>query len=437
MTFRYLLSASFFGLAAAVISRGGVFVANLILAKDLPLEVFGLVSFAYMTALNLGNFVTAGLSQTSARILAKHRDEMSVVTSKLFALLLTSIALALLVSALIFFNANHIVEMLGNGKSDAGLFQLASLILVFVILGAVSQSMLFAIGKHVTSSSIAVVSALVMVMAVAGVSEYQDPRVSLFALGVAGILQTMFCAWTLMGVMKSGLRGGAHLTIKKETLLEVRQFLWPALLVAFVGAPVHWLCMSLLASVDNGVAQVGIFNVAFQWYLLISFVPAAIGNMSLTFMARNGGELGGAGSISAERILFISLCVVFLVSFVLGAPLIFATDYVLMLYDEEYHQAQPVISVLAAAGSVTGLTICLQNYIAVRKGMWVNFVLSILYALSYLTGTFLIVSNEDGIAINVAKIFLLSWSILLVAQFFYILVFIFKRADFFRLEARS
>lgn len=55
-----VFSASVLGLGAAVASRGAVFVSNILLAHSLTVHDFGLFSYAYVTALNLGLFLATG-----------------------------------------------------------------------------------------------------------------------------------------------------------------------------------------------------------------------------------------------------------------------------------------------------------------------------------------------------------------------------------------
>ncbi|MFD2426730.1 hypothetical protein ACFSUI_24960 [Ralstonia solanacearum] len=60
------LSASVLGLGAAVASRGAVFVSNILLAHSLTVHDFGLFSYAYVTALNLGLFLATGFRRPPA-----------------------------------------------------------------------------------------------------------------------------------------------------------------------------------------------------------------------------------------------------------------------------------------------------------------------------------------------------------------------------------
>lgn len=416
---RYLLGASAFALVAAIASRGGVFAANIILARHFSQEMYGLVSFAYLTALSLGNFVSAGLGQTGAKIAGQYEsknDETLRIAIAEFAKIGMLVAMA--VALLIAFSGKFIdVNVSGHDYSLA--VKLAACILFFTAGAATCQGLLLSLNYHRNSSAYSVAASLLMLGAVACTVHYLNPFISLIALGVGALVQ-----FSLGGVtVWCHIRKVRPFAPQRESVVvEVRRniirFLTPAMLVALMGAPVHWLCITLLARSSDGVSQVALFNVAFQWYLMVCFVPSVIGNMSISLFSKYSLE---SSKKELSSLLITTISVVSLLSLLVGGPVIFFSDVAAAVYGERYSAAAEVIEIIAVAGMVASISLCLQHFMASQDRVWRNFLFATGYSLVYLMATLMAINYSMG-AYGVALAILVSAVSLLFLQVIFLWV---------------
>lgn len=419
MSIRYLLTASAFGLIAAIASRGSIFIANILLARHLGMEMYGLVSFAYLTALNIGGFISASLSQTAAKIVGKH----SIVGGRpLYIAMLTFLR----VSLGLIFVITVFVELIGiylgsnvvSKADETVLFHVAAIILLLSTMASTSQGLLFSLAKYRKSSLYAVLASVVLLLSVIISIQQVSPLYSLMALGTGALVQATLGSVTIWRYIKNTVVTDVLEIESSTSLRETLIFLGPALLVAVVGAPVHWFCMTLLAHSPDGLKQMAIFNVAFQWYLIIAFIPSALANMSISFFSRFSSI---DSEVTPARVLILTLSVVSVVALVVGFPIIIFPDVAASLYGGNYASASEIIRLLVIAAVIASPSLCLQQYIAAHGGIWKNFIFAVVYSALYI-GFTVVAMRMDAGGYGIALGILLSAIFLLILQ----IIFIFK-----------
>ena len=65
---------------------------------------------------------------------------------------------------------------------------------------------------------------------------------------------------------------------------------FPTMLSSIMVGPVVWIANILIINTSNGYAQLGIFNAADQWRMVLGFLPLVIGGVLLPMVSANIGK---------------------------------------------------------------------------------------------------------------------------------------------------
>lgn len=413
MAFRFFLNASFFTLIAAVASRGAIFAANIFLARNFTQETFGLISFAYLTALNLGGFASSGMAQTSSKIIGNSiRDDPKNIDLSIGVVLRVGFWLILFVSFLVAVGSDvlsHALDKESNQEELSVLLKIAAGILFFTAAANVLQNTLFVLDQYKSAAFISIVSCILMLSMLAVALSSNNSKFSLIALGLAGLIQFFGEIFFLRKFYNNQNYAKAQLVDRRKVRAALFKFLKPALLVSVIGAPIHWACMTMLARGQNGMEQLAFFNAAFQFYLIVLFFPSAIGNMSISIFSKT--KFGA----STKKVFIGVIGLVFLAGLFVGAPLAVFPEVATYFYGASYTSIEPVIKTLAIAAVIAGISISLQQYLAAQSFAWINLGTASIYSVFYLALTFLFVNNSLG-AKGVADAILTSACIQVLLQ---------------------
>ncbi|WP_197331078.1 MATE family efflux transporter [Ralstonia syzygii] len=376
------LSASVLGLGAAVASRGAVFLANILLAHSLTVHDFGLFSYAYVTALNLGLFLATGVSQAAGHVLPLIEDPERKRRQLCAFILLLVALIAVAAAALYQSSASISVAAFGSAQGSEAL-RTAAIVLIATAFTQALQSFLYAMHEHRASATVSIGVALLLLAMLwtMGPIRQPVPALCIFLAVNAGaaVSQLVILARATQS------RGGPWRTGRQELRLAFKHAL-PSVLTTSMGAPVHWICLSMLAAMTDGAHQLALFSVAFQWYIAITFIPATLGNLALPFLARNTG----ATEAMVRQRFRAALLFGGGLSLALGcASFLLAGEIFAWLYPAEYGSAAASMRSLSVAAALCGVSVLLQQRIAATGKFWRNFAMAAVYSVIYVAATYL------------------------------------------------
>jgi O-antigen/teichoic acid export membrane protein len=135
----------------------------------------------------------------------------------------------------------------------------------------------------------------------------------------------------------------------RGTLAEwrlLRDFSAPSLLANSLATPALWICMLLLSRTPHGMAEVGIYNAAYQWHGPLVFVPMAVASVSLPILAQAWEQ----GNRVAFRGLFLRLFALgFVVALLPALAVASLSPVVMAAYGKGFEVGETVLILLALA----------------------------------------------------------------------------------------
>jgi len=368
-------------LLGAVGARLLAFLAALIAARLLGKERFGELGIIQSTIGLMGTFAGFGLGLTTTKYIAEWKGKDPLRTGRIIALanLVALITGAVMTLACIL-AAPWLARETLNAPHLASLLQLGSMLLLVSALLGVQNGSLAGFQAFRSIARINVIQGLVTV-----------PLTILLVywFGLLGaVLSLIFSA--LVGVCLSSLAlrkecAAGAIRLDYAGCWGERRSLWefslPALLAGSLVTPVTWAANAILVNQPNGYAQMGLFNAANQFRMLIFFLPNIIGMVTVPLLSEIHGQDDPA---YFARAVNANLRTIWGLAIPLGFFVVGFSSWLIGLYGPEFQGGRTVLALMACvtimyvAGSTVG-----QALIGAGK-MWTGFLMNLGWALIFL-----------------------------------------------------
>ncbi|MCX6083309.1 MAG: oligosaccharide flippase family protein [Chloroflexi bacterium] len=192
--------------------------------------------------------------------------------------------------------------------------------------------------------------------------------------------------------------------------LHLLNFSVPSLLAQSLNIFIFWIVNLMMINLRGGYTQMAIYNVAYQFQTIITFISGSINTSILPLLSNLLGKKTYQTFIKVIRLnIFVSGSI----AFVIAIPFIIFAKSIMGIYGEEYINSFPVLicisitSVLMTTNSVIG-----NSFISSGK-MWWGFVMNLIWGITVIILAYFLV--KDG-AWGLGLIFLISYTLHLLWQ---------------------
>lgn len=377
---------AFWVLAATLLARVLAVVASIVAARILGKTGFGELRMTLSTAGMFGVFAGLGLGLSATKHVAEFRNVDCERTGRIIGLC-------------------EIVAVLSGGLFAVGLFAFAPIIAARVInaphltfeLRLCCALLFLDAMAGVESGALAGFEAfrtLALVGAVRGLLHFPVVVAGVYLWGLRGaVLGTVVVAalglivvhWVLRReCAKAGVRVRWRGAVTESALLWA--FSLPAVLRSVIIVPVTWGANALLANGEDGYAQLGLFNVAWQWFCLIMVVPQLLGQVLLPILS----ERLGSGDKARARRLFTAVLVVVAAAAGSAALLLSVlSPHVVAIYGAQFSDGAAVLAIMVLAAALSAVAAPSGVLIAASGRMWIGALMNAGWSVAMLSCFFL------------------------------------------------
>ena len=411
---KLMTGAAWNGLAQ-IMYRGAVILGMLIAARILGLEPFGKLSLLYNTAMTFHVVASLGLIMTGTKLVAEFREKDKPRTSRIMALChyVAAISGGLVGFGMLAAAPWIAAEILNDPELASGV-RLTALLLLFQVL---ADSML-----GINLGFLAFRSIL-FTNAITGAVAFTFLIGGAYLEGVAGALLGLAIAEAVRFLLlwRSSLRLAAERGIDHEWRFPKEELpvLWhvslPSMATAILWLPVTWVGTLMLVRQPGGIAEMGLFGAANQWFSLLLFIPGVVTQAILPILSN---QVGDGGKTEARRLALRSSGVMLILVALISAPLMLASSWITAAYGPEFVAGVAVFITMLIAAIAASPQGILGNFLAADNRFWLRFRLNLLWAASYLMSAWYFVA--DG-AVGLAIALVIAYAIRTFATLLYVL----------------
>ena len=208
-------------------------------------------------------------------------------------------------------------------------------------------------------------------------------------------------------IRKISINSGINIKIKnclneKSILYD---FALPAFLATVMVGPVTWICNTILVNKSGDFSEMGLYNVANQWMLVILFLPATLSTIILPLLTNiNSGD----NLIKYKQILKYNIILNVVIASILCLFVSLCSGFIVNIYGEKFIKSQPVLITLAFTAIFIAYNNVIGQALASKNKMWVGLYLNIFWAFAIVFLTFFFVDKGEG-ALGFAKANILAY----------------------------
>jgi O-antigen/teichoic acid export membrane protein len=200
--------------------------------------------------------------------------------------------------------------------------------------------------------------------------------------------------------------------IFKNEFFLLSQFSIPAIASNLVCGLGIWVASVILINQPDGYSQIAIYNAAYQWRIVVIFIPGILSQVSIPILAEDYGEreIVNISSFIQEMTLLIGIYSLLVMIF-----LSIFSQQIMGLYGSSFSDGWTVLIVVLLTAMIYAILLPVSNVIIASGRMWIGFLLNSGWALILLISTiYLIKYGSLGLATAflIAYVFHGSWTFL-------------------------
>lgn len=392
-----LARGAFWTLVGTVGARVFSTAASILVARMLGKEGFGEIGMVQSTMGLFGVFAGFGLGSATTKYVAEYRSREPeragrvVVLGQALAFVLAA-AVALVCAA----SSGWLAQSSLGRPSLQPLVASGALLLFFSALSGVVNA------------------------ALSGLEAFRDVAIVSTLQGIAAPLLTVplvwlhgtegaVASWTAISALSLGAgafllgkrleAAGISVRLSRSAWREapiIWKFALPATLSSLLVAPVTWVTNAILVNQPDGYGQLGLFNAANQWRLLVVFLPGLLASAMLPVLSDAHGRADGAQfrealSMNLRVTWAVGLPMTVLVT-TLGRPLA-------GLFGRQFEGSANVTGVLMASCLFMVLNSAVGVALAGSGRMWTGACLNAAWAAALVTGSLVLVPRHGAVGL--------------------------------------
>lgn len=407
---------AFWSIGGAVLSRGLMLVASILVARVLGREMYGEYGMIRSTVSMFLVFAGFGLGMTATKHVAEFRLSDPARAGRIMAISgLFAVGTGILIAVGLYIFAPWVATHTINAPHLVGELRIGAFIL---LLNAMNGAQTGALAGFEAFRSIAKVNlwtGLASFPLLIGGAYWGGLRGAVWALAA-----NMIINWLLNHVALRREAARFQVPFSRVGCFVEWPILWrfslPAALSGIMVSPVIWACNALLVNQNGGYGEMALFDAANQWRLAILFIPSMISQIALPMLS-NFAKIDDFNMY--DKVLKCNLTINVLSAAFVALPIIFLSKILMNSYGKEFEGGYLILIVLSlttvfmAANNVVGQAIASQN------NMWIGFLFNLLWAFVLILLSVLMLKKGYG-ALGLAYASLIAYFLHSIWQFIYV-----------------
>ena len=410
---------AFWSIGGAVISRGLMLIAAILVARIMGLGEYGEYGMIRSTVNMFLVFAGFGLGMTATKHVAEYRVTDPLRAGRIMAISwLFAVGTGALVSIGLYIFAPWIASKTINAPHLAGELRIGAFIL---LLNSVNGAQTGALVGFEAFKSIAKVNLC------AGLASFPLLIAGAYWGGLRGAVWALAANMLINWLLN-------HLALRHESARFKVPFsivgcfsewpiLWrfslPAALSGIMVSPVLWTCNSMLVNQPGGYEQMGLFDAANQWRLAILFVPGMVGQIVLPMLSNFSGQ---NDQIMYKKALKYNALITGCVALTIALPVSIFAPLIMRSYGPRFEEGSLALVFLSLTAVLISLNNIVGQAITSKGRMWTGFIFNIFWAISLLATSYYFIEKGYGVT-GVAIANFMSYVLHSLWQFVYVLKF--------------
>lgn len=372
----------FWSTIGTIASRGLTLAAMVMVARILGKTAFGEFAMIQSTVGMFGVFAGFGLGLTATKYVAEHRYSDPDLTGRIIGFSgRVAIVAGGFISLALFIFAPWISERFLNAPQLSSALRIGAIILFFnAIIGA----------QVGVLSGFEAFKAIAYVNLSIGLISFP---ILLWGTWIGGLTGTVWALsfnlainWIINHIALHRELKAHNISISKKVCIHEASILWkftlPAVLSSSMYGPAIWVCNTLLVNTPGGYGELGIFNAADQWRMVIIFIPVMMSQVILPMLA----SLNGLNDRNNYfKVLKITILANIILVLVVAIPVAFTAPWIMNFYGPGFKAGSWVLVCLSLNTVLVAFNNIVGQLIISKAQLWIGLLFNFLWATALIT----------------------------------------------------
>lgn len=405
-----LASGVFWSMAGAIVSRGLMLVASVLVARMLGKTGYGEYGMIQSTVRMFLIFAGFGLGLTATKHVAEFRQSDPARAGRIIALSwLVAVVTGGLMALGLFIFAPWLAAHTINAPHLAGVLRIGALMLFINALNGAQTGALSGFEAFRTIAYVNLFVGLLSFPILVGGAYFGGLTGAVWGLAI-----NFGINWLLnhLAIRKEARRYNVPLAFMhcSRELSVLWTFSLPAVLTGLMVGPVNWIGNALLVNQPNGYREMGIYSAANQWFIILLFFPGLLGRVVLPVLSERLGQNETKQSLKTMSIA-VKINALLVFPLVLLASII--SPFIMALYGDGFENGWPTLVVVLLTAGLLTVQRPVGQIIAASGKMWIGFAMNLGWALTFILVTLLLIDRGSlGLATAraVGYVFHATWT---------------------------
>jgi O-antigen/teichoic acid export membrane protein len=379
---------------------------TVIIARFLGKEGFGELGMIQSTIGLMGSFAGFGLGQTTTKYVSEFKEKDPARTGRIIGLtyLVALIAGGIMTLVCVLAAPWLAIETL-NAPHLTFFLQIGAIVLLISAFNGVQSG---------TLSGFQAFKAGAKINLFQGLLTLPITFVLIYFLGLMGavlsLLVSALSGMIMSGWVLSGQYAVASIKVDFRRSWSERKILWnfsiPATMSGTMVVPVIWAANAVLVNQPNGYAELGLFNAANKFCMIIMFLPNVIGMVAVPMLSEIYGK---DSSEYFARAINLNLRAVWSSALPLGFLAIGLSSWLMDLYGPKFHEGRLILAIMVSVAILNLANGTVGQALIGSGKIWAGVFMNLGWAVILLLSVFFFAPKWGGIGMALAYVLAYSF----------------------------
>jgi len=395
-----LARGAFWSLLGGVGARVLTAATGILIARLLGKDGYGEVGMVQSTLGMFGILAGFGLGSTATKYVAEFRDKDPQKAGRILTLtLLFSAAVGTVIALTLWIAADWLAANTLDNPGIAPLLRLGTLMLLLSAMSGVLSSALAGLESFRRIAIASIIQGLTVPVILLPCVWLYGTIGAIGGLVINSLVLLLVNAWFLHKECRRfgiSLRNGTTWWQEKRCLWD---FALPSLLSGLLYTPTVWITNTILVNQPGGYGELGLFNAANQWRMMVMYIPGLLGSVMLPILSETYGR---ENSRDFRNAIILNFKSVWLIALPLTVLVIVTSGYLAQLYGENYSGVEVIIPILIIATFLNVINGPVGSTLSGAGRMWIGAVINLGWSITMVMCTYIFVPRIGGVGLAVA-----------------------------------